>query len=73
MPPMEEKLAELQAEVRANQEKIAMLDKIVLTGNGTPSLVTQVAALRTQLSTVSRLLWVVVGGVATVLVQGWLK
>ena len=73
MPPMEEKLAELQAEVRANQEKIAMLDKIVLTGNGTPSLVTQVAALRTQLGTVSRLLWVVVGGVATVLVQGWLK
>ena len=72
MPEMEEKLAALQAEVRANQEKIAMLDKIVLTGNGTPSLVSQMAAVKTQLGTVTRLLWIVVGGIATIILQGLL-
>lgn len=73
MPELEEQLAALKTEVRANKEKIDMLDKIVLTGNGTPSLVAQVTAVKTQLSTVTRLLWLVVGGVVTLIVQGWVK
>lgn len=68
---MDSDAVKMKVEIESMRDALNTLQKVVLLGNGSPSLVSRVSTIETKLATISRLLWLVVGGVTSLVVKAW--
>lgn len=68
---MEEQIAQIAAKVESIEERLDKLERTVYIGNGHPSLLARVESIDTKVSAMSKLIWILVGGVASMLVKMW--